>query len=57
MSVLPPSLCASLTPSVRLANLLHRLKLKRPQAAKKFRSQLDELYSEALADPKQKARL
>ncbi|MCJ1296415.1 hypothetical protein MMC34_007981 [Xylographa carneopallida] len=33
------------------------LKLKRPQTAKKFRSQLDELYAEALADPKQKSRL
>ncbi|MCJ1285327.1 hypothetical protein MMC26_004667 [Xylographa opegraphella] len=33
------------------------LKLKRPQTAKKFRSQLDELYAEALADPTQKARL
>ncbi|MCJ1477346.1 hypothetical protein MMC13_006017 [Lambiella insularis] len=30
------------------------LKLKRPQTAKKFRAELDELYAEVLADPKAK---
>lgn len=27
---------------------LHRLKLKRPQTAKKFRKEIDELYAQAL---------
>jgi len=32
----------------------YRLKLKRPQTAKKFRAELDELYAEVLNDPKAK---
>jgi long-chain acyl-CoA synthetase len=36
----------------------YRLKLKRPQTAKKYRSDLDVLYEEALAEEKQgKAKL
>lgn len=34
-----------------------RLKLKRPQAAKKFRAEIDQMYVEALADEKPKAML
>jgi hypothetical protein len=30
--------------------LFYRLKLKRPQTAKKYRAQLDKMYEEALAD-------
>ena len=33
------------------------LKLKRPQAAKAFRSHLDRLYEEALAEEKVKAKI
>jgi long-chain acyl-CoA synthetase len=45
----------------RLANECGRLKLKRPQAAKKFREHLDEMYETALqeeqANKKTKAKL
>ena len=32
------------------ANKRYRLKLKRPQAAKKYRKDLDRMYEESLAD-------
>lgn len=35
----------------------YRLKLKRPQTAKKFRTQIDEMYEEALAEETVKAKL
>lgn len=35
----------------------HRLKLKRPQTAKKFRAQIDEMYAEGLAEEKPLAKL
>jgi long-chain acyl-CoA synthetase len=45
----------------RLVLTITRLKLKRPQTAKKFRTDLDKLYEEALAEEaaggKMKARL
>jgi long-chain acyl-CoA synthetase len=34
-----------------------RLKLKRPQAAKKFRAEIDRMYEEALAAEQPKAKL
>jgi len=37
--------------------MLNRLKLKRPQTAKKFRQHLDRMYEEALAEEKTKAKL
>lgn len=45
-----------------LTGVGNRLKLKRPQTAKKFRPELDQLYAEALAEEelgqgKPKARL
>lgn len=45
-----------------LMGMSNRLKLKRPQTAKKFRGELDQLYAEALAEEelgkgKAKARL
>lgn len=47
---------------VLLTGVRNRLKLKRPQTAKKFRRELDQLYAEALAEEelgkgKPKARL
>jgi hypothetical protein len=34
-----------------------RLKLKRPQTAKKFRAEIDKMYEEALAEETPKAKL
>ena len=37
--------------------MINRLKLKRPQTAKKYRSVIDEMYAEIEAESKPKARL
>ena len=37
--------------------MFDRLKLKRPQTAKAFRSEIDALYEEVLAAEQQRARL
>lgn len=41
----------------KCTNGICRLKLKRPQAAKKFRAELDRMYEEALAEESLKAKL
>ena len=37
--------------------MIYRLKLKRPQTAKKYRQVIDEMYAEIEAESKPKARL
>jgi long-chain acyl-CoA synthetase len=37
--------------------MANRLKLKRPQTAKKFRAEIDRMYEEALAEETPRAKL
>jgi long-chain acyl-CoA synthetase len=37
--------------------MINRLKLKRPQTAKKFRAELDRMYEESLAEETPRAKL